>query len=705
MHLYKQLYKKLVYLEEDQKEQIFQAYVFAKDAHINQKREGGESYITHPVIVAELLAEMHMDHECIMASLLHDVVEDTPSTKDDIEKKFGKTVADLVDGVTKLTKIESTTKAETQAESFRKMILAMSNDIRVILIKLTDRTHNMRTLSGLAPHKRKRIARETLDIYAPIANRLGLHVMSIELENLAFAALYPRRHRVLSKAVYENRDARQEIMKNIEKELKLALFKSDLKNALLLGREKHLYGIYKKMISHHTSFLDIMDMYSFRIIVNNNDNCYRVLGIVHSLYKPVPGKFKDFIAIPKSNGYQSLHTTLFGPYSVPIEIQIRTQTMDQLANYGIAAHWLYKSGEQKTDAAHIRAQQWVNKLLEMQQSTGSSLEFIDNVRTDLFPDEVYVFTPKGNIMELPRGATAVDFAYAVHTDIGNTCIAARIDRQFLPLSTILTNGQTISIITAPGAKPNPVWLNFVTTGKARSGIRNYLKSQKKIEVIALGKQLFEKALSELKMDLPSIPESAIKKILKQFNLTELNQLYEEIGLGDKLATFVAHQLINAAETKLLDVTEELETRPLTIRGSEGLAITFSACCHPIPGDQIVGYLNTGHGLDIHTEDCQALAKLRKNIEKFLPVRWADDLAVDYKVAINVEMMNQRGALASLAKAIAESNSNIDDITINERSGDYYLVTLILTVKNISHLERILRHIKNIPFIVGVTRKK
>lgn len=704
MHLYKQLYKKLNFLPEDQIEQIYNAYLLAALAHSGQKRDDGASYLTHPVAVAGILADMHMDYQSIIAALLHDVVEDTPTSKDTIAEKFGVTVADLVDGVTKLTQIESASKAEIQAESFRKMVLAMSRDIRVILIKLADRWHNMQTIGGVAPNKRVRVAKETIDIYAPIANRLGMHNIYVELENLSFAALHPRRYRILKQSLEKARGNRKEIMRTIEKEMAQALTKTFSQDYSLLGREKHLYGIYKKMRARKMSFSDIMDVFAFRIIVSNIDDCYRALGAVHRLYKPVPGRFKDYIAIPKFNGYQSLHTTLFGPQGVPIEVQIRTPIMDQMANNGISAHWLYKTGDKLTDAAHVRAQQWINNLMEMQHNTGSSLEFIENVKVDLFPDEVYVFTPKGKIMELPRGATIVDFAYAVHTDIGNTCVAARIDHQFLSLSTVLKSGQTVSIITAPHAKPNPSWLNFVVTGRARSGIRNFLKCRKREESIVLGKQLLVKSLSDLSLSLAEIPDAAIKAILNEAKFESIDDLYDDIGLGNRLAVIVAHQLANALPDKKIDLVVE-EPKPLLIRNAEGMAITFASCCGPIPGDLIVGYLNSGHGLDIHTEDCVNLAKYQKNPERRLPVSWADDVQGDFCAGVNVEMVNQRGALASLTKVISAENANIENISTSERSDGYSLIMLSLLVKDVAHLERVMRHIGSEPLVVGVIRRK
>ena len=705
MDLYKQLYNNIGYLTKDEIEQVYQAFLLASSAHVGQKRDDGEDFLTHPVAVAILLAQMHMDYQCIIAALLHDVIEDTSISKDEIKAKFGEAVANLVDGVTKLTQIEASTKAEAQAESFRKMVLAMSRDIRVILIKLADRLHNMRTIFGVAAHKRKRIAHETLDIYAPIANRLGMHNIYIELENLSFMALYPRRYRVLKQAVELARGNRKEVMKTIEKELRDTIEKSSLEHPVLIGREKHLYGIYKKMLRQGASFSEIMDVYAFRVVVKNVEDCYRALGIVHGLYKPIPGKFKDYIAIPKYNGYQSLHTTLIGPYGVPIEVQVRTALMEQMANSGIAAHWLYKSGDKLSDTAHIRAQRWINNLLDMQQATGNSLEFFENVKLDLFPEEVYVFTPKGNIMELPRGATVVDFAYAVHTDIGNSCVAARIDRQFMPLSTVLTTGQTVSIITNEKAKPNPIWLNFVVSAKARSKIRNFLKYQRRSDAVALGKQLLTKALSDVELDFHSVSTNIWQELQKESNFKTLDDLYEDIGLGNRLGVIVAHQLATKIDADRVSGISPQEVKPLLIHGAEGMSITFAQCCCPIPGDPIVGCINAGHGLDIHTGDCANLAKYRKQPEKCLPVSWADDVQGDFRVNLHVEVKNQRGALAALCKAVSEANVSIDDIAMDDRNADYCSVSMRLLVKNISHLERVFRHIKNVPLVIVVVRKK
>lgn len=706
---YKKLHEKLDYLEPDKIEQVRKAYLVALEYHSGQRRDSGEKFIMHPTAVAVILAKMRVDHQGIIAALLHDVIEDTHGTKGEIVAKFGQTIANLVDGVTKLTEIELSAKGgnntdETQAQNFRKMVLAMSRDIRVILIKLADRLHNMRTISGVLPHKRLRIAKETLDIYAPIANRLGMCKMCMELEDLAFATLYPRRYKILEKAVDQVYGKNQEIVALLRQELGGAFSKSGLKEIKILGRMKHLYGIYRKMLNHNASFANIMDVYAFRVIVENIDDCYRALGVVHNLYKPLPGKFKDYIAIPKFNGYQSLHTVLFGPYGAPVEIQIRTQWMDQIASVGIAAHWVYKGGEDVLNTTYVRTQLWVNKLLEMQRQAGSSLEFFENVKIDLFPDKVFVFTPKGDIMELIRGATAVDFAYAVHTGLGNTCVAARINRNFLPLSTVLANGQTVSIIAAKEARPDPSWLSFVVTSKARNNISQFLKNRKRGELVALGKQLLDKAFTDLHFDAQKIDPDVRRAVIKKLGFKDQDELCEGIGLGNHSAILAAYQLIhgNAGKGAIIPGGE---VAPLLIHGAEGVAINFAKCCYPIPGDPIVGYLSASYGLDIHMADCPNLAKLRKQPERCLPVSWAEDISGDFCVALSVEMVNELGALAELTQAISRANANIDDIKKGELSGNYAVLMLHLLVKNLSHLERVKRYISSVSAVIGVVRHK
>lgn len=698
LHQFKKFKKKLNYLSKEQIEKIQKTYEFANEVHIGQKRVSGEEFITHPLEVACILADMHMDIDSIIASLLHDVLEDTPTAKEIIINKFGKTIAELVDGVTKLSKMEFSTLVEAQAESFRKMIFAMSQDIRVILIKLADRLHNMRTINSLPKYKRKRIAKETLDIYAPIAIRLGIHNIYIELESLSFAAYYPLRSRSIEKATKKARGNRKEIMSAIEKDIKKTFAKSPIKTIEVIGREKHIYSIYKKMLRKHISFSEIMDLYGFRVILKNKDECYRALGIIHSLYKPFPGKFKDYIAIPKINGYQSLHTTLFGPQGVPIEIQIRTQEMEQMASIGIAAHWLYKTDED-IDVSHVRAQQWVNDLLEMQRKTGNSLEFIENVKTDLFTSEIYVFTPKGEIIELPHGSTAVDFAYSVHTDIGNSCASAKVNYKFAPLSTVLSSGQTVSITIAPNSKPNPAWLNFIKTGRARSAIKHFLKNQKQEELIALGKKLLDKSLSDYSITLDKISKKTINNLLMEANLKTENDLYEEIGLGKRTSILVAQQLIGSIKLK------KLKPSPILIQGAENIAVKFASCCYPLPGDNVVGFLIPEQGLIIHTENCKNTSKLRKFPEKCIWVKWADDAKGIFTTLINVEMSSKKGSFGILATNVGNMDGDIDDIIINQRTGTDYVLTLRIFVRNKGHLNKIIKQIKSLPTVTKANRIK
>ena len=705
MRLFNKLKIKLDYLDDAQIEKIYQAYLVAKAAHEGQKRSTGEAYITHPVAVAGILAEMRMDPQSIMAALLHDVIEDTGVDKQSLADQFGDEVAELVDGVSKLTQIEFSSRAEAQAENFRKMLLAMARDIRVILVKLSDRLHNMRTLETLTVEKRSRVARETLEIFAPIANRLGMHQLSLELEDLGFKALYPLRYRALKTALAVVRGTRKEVMTRVQTSLQEGLQNSALKNFEISGREKHLYSIYKKMRDKHLSFPEITDVYAFRIIVETVDQCYRTLGIVHSLFKPVSERFKDYIAIPKANGYQSLHTTSFGPYGLPIEVQIRTQEMDQMATRGIAAHWLYKSGEEVTETSQARAQQWVRNLLEIQQRTGSSLEFIENVKIDLFPDEVYVFTPKGAIMELPAGATAVDFAYTVHTDIGNTCVAAKIDRQLASLSTVLKSGQTVEIITAPGARPNPAWLDFMVTSKARSGIRHFLKTQQRSESVALGKKLLNKALSSLGLSLKKISPEGMQFLLTEVHLESIDDLLEEIGLGNRVAMLVANRLAAAMSEKEIKAETVRQAKPLEIKGTEGMVVNYASCCYPIPGDPIMGILNAGQGILVHMEQCRQLQQLHHHPERYMPVRWADQVQGEFMVPVRVDVINERGMLAAIALAIAEAEANIDDVTVNERDGRHYQVQLKITVHDRVHLARVMRNVRNLKSVLKIVRGK
>lgn len=652
---------------------------------------------------------MHTDHQCIMAALLHDVLEDTGVSKAELSRYFGDEVAELVDGVSKLAQINAISREHAQADNLRKMLLAMTRDIRVILLKLADRLHNMRTLRYVTREKQCRIARETLEIYAPIANRLGMNSIRRELQSLGFQTLYPLRYRVLDAAVKRARGNRKEIVSTIQSAIAQRLAQEGLEG-IVEGREKILYSLYAKMCDKHRSLSEVMDLYAFRIIVNSADICYRVLGAVHSLYKPVPGKFKDYIAIPKANGYQSLHTVLFGPYGVPIEVQIRTHDMDRIAEVGIAAHWLYKAGgeERGSGSAQRRAREWLKGLLEIQQDAGDSLEFLENVKVDLFPDEVYVFTPKGKIMILARGATAVDFAYAVHTDVGNHCVAAKIDRRLAPLSTPLENGQNVQVITAPTVRPNPSWLNFVVTGKARANIRHYLKNLKREESIQLGERLLNKHLQSYSLVLEDIPPDRLQSLLREFELEDVNQLLEAIGLGNRPALLVARRL---APDDVEEKEEEKDSggdfprRPLKIKGTEGMVVTFAKCCRPIPGDSIRGFITAGRGVVIHTERCKNLAEFRGRPERWTDVEWADDTQAEFPVEVRVDVENRRGVLATVAAAVSDTDANIDNVSINDRDGIMCSILFTLEVRNRYQLARVMRRIRRLDMVLRIVRTK
>ncbi|CDH05233.1 bifunctional: (p)ppGpp synthetase II; guanosine-3',5'-bis pyrophosphate 3'-pyrophosphohydrolase [Xenorhabdus bovienii str. oregonense] len=690
----------LKYLPEDQIVLLKQAYVVARDAHEGQTRSSGEPYITHPVAVSCILAEMRLDHETLMAALLHDVIEDTPATFQDIEQLFGTAVAGLVEGVSKLDKLNFRNKKEAQAENFRKMIMAMVQDIRVILIKLADRTHNMRTLGSLRPDKRRRIARETLEIYSPLAHRLGIHHLKTELEELGFEALHPNRYRVIKEVVKAARGNRKEMIQKILSEIEGRLTDAGIQ-CTVSGREKHLYSIYRKMHLKEQRFHSIMDIYAFRVIVNNLDTCYRVLGQMHSLYKPRPGRVKDYIAIPKANGYQSLHTSLIGPHGVPVEVQIRTEDMDQMAEMGVAAHWAYKVQGESGTTAQIRAQRWMQSLLELQQSAGSSFEFIESVKSDLFPDEIYVFTPEGRIVELPAGATPVDFAYAVHTDIGHACVGARVDRQPYPLSQTLSSGQTVEIITAPGARPNAAWLNFVVSSKARAKIRQLLKNLKRDDSVGLGRRLLNHALGNGKK-ITDIPQESITKELVRMKLATLDDLLAEIGLGNAMSVVVARNLLGATE-KIPNNSNS--TRKLPIKGADGILITFAKCCRPIPGDPIISHISPGKGLVIHHESCRNIRGYQKEPEKFMPVEWDKDVNSDFIAEIKVDMFNHQGALANLTAAINDANSSIQSMNTEEKDGRVYCAFIRLTTQDRIQLANIMRKIRVMPDVMRVSRNR
>ena len=688
------------YLDQNQVDHVVRAFEFAEIAHEGQFRKSGEPYINHPLAVAAILAEMRMDHQCLMAALLHDVIEDTGVPKHQIGSEFDKEVAELVDGVSKLSSMFHS-RAEAQAENFQKMTLAMAKDIRVILVKLADRLHNMRTLGYLAPEKRRRIAKETLEIYAPIALRLGMNQIRVEFEELGFRALYPLRSTMIEKAVRRARGNRKEVVGKILKSIEACLDRDQL-GAEVFGREKHLYSIYDKMRAKRRSFTEIMDVYAFRIIVDDVDTCYRTLGAVHNLYKPVAGRFKDYIAIPKANGYQSLHTTLFGMHGLPIEIQIRTHDMEEFANRGIAGHWLYKSQDTAASPGHKRAREWMQGLLELQQSAGNSLEFIENVKIDLFPDEVYIFSPMGEIYELPQGSTAIDFAYAVHTDIGNSCVACRIDRRLAPLSTALESGQTVEIIRASGALPNPAWLSFIVTGKARSGIRNALKEQQLNESIILGRRLIDRALATLNRRLDKVSQSAITRVVERAKLMHFDDLLAEIGLGNQMASVVARRLVEDQPGTPEHSSGDAQG-PLSIKGTEGLVVNYARCCRPIPGDPIIGHLSAGRGIVIHLESCKNMSELREKPEEMMAVRWEDQLDQEFAVELRAELEHEKGLIAVLASTITGADANIDRISIIERDAHLATVNLVINVSDRVHLARVIRKIRHIHNINKIVR--
>src|SRR5690625_5182151 len=599
------------YMDAEQVALVYRAYCFGAVAHADQRRLSGEPYITHPLAVARILAEMRMDSQSVAAAILHDVIEDTPTAKEQVAREFGEEIAELVDGVSKLTQIDFKSKAEAQAENFRKMVLAMSKDIRVILIKLADRLHNMRTIWVMQPPKRRRIARETLEIYAPIAQRLGINTIRVELEDLGFAALYPMRYRVLKEKLRRQRGARGETLAQVRQIIEARLVEAGVEGAVI-GREKHLWSIYQKMRSKNQDFQDIFDVYGYRVIVADVDACYRVLGLLHGLYKPKPGRIKDYIANPKANGYQSLHTSLIGPRRIRIEVQIRTYEMDKVAESGIAAHWLYKDNKQVSNTAQARAREWVKGLMEMQRSTVSPLEFIESVKVDLQPDEVYVCTPKRDIMKLPRGATVIDFAYAVHSGVGDGCIAAMVDHRLTPLRTELNNGQTVEIITAPGARPNPAWLDFVATARARAAIRQALKRLKGEAATVLGRRLLEQSLSALDHSLETMPVDALQQALATLGFADLDTLLEEVGLGQRMPWLVAQQLTGVGQDSSVQEQAVQAGQQLLIRGTEGAVVTFARCCHPIPGDPIVGFASAGRGVVVHHRDCANVREYRNH---------------------------------------------------------------------------------------------
>lgn len=696
------------YLPVKQIKCVKDAYVLARDAHEGQFRSSGEPYITHPVAVASILADMKLDYETIVAALLHDTIEDTDVTYQDIAKQFGEHVAALVEGVSKLDKLKFRNRQEAQAENFRKMVLAMVQDVRVILIKLADRTHNMRTLGALRPDKRRRIAKETLEIYAPLAHRLGIHHIKTELEILGFTAMYPNRAHVIEKVVAAARNTRKDMIKRI-----LVEIRERLKDARIVanveGLEKNIYAIYQKMQMQEQRFHSIMDIYIFRIIVQDIDTCYRVLGLVHNLYKPRLNRFKDYIAIPKANGYQSLHSSLIGPHGTPVEIQIRTEDMDQMAEMGVAAHWRYnEKDELNNTTAQIKAQRWMQNLLELQQSAGNSFEFIENVKSDLFPKEIYVFTPKGRIVELPDGSTPVDLAYAVHTDIGHHCIGATVDRKPYPLSQPLSSGQTVEIQTSSEGHPSAGWLNFVVSSKARARIRQALKNLKREDAIILGRRLLNHALT-IDGGVDSIPEKRIKRMVEFTKQASFDDLLAEIGLGNIMSLFVANgleykgELADDVDSNNDNASHQTKKPKLAITGSEGMLVTFAKCCHPIPIDPIVGHISPEKGLSVHHELCRNVSGYQNQPDKFISLEWEADPNQLFVAEIWVDIINNPGSLATVISTINAENANVQWLNTEEKEGRIYAIVLQIEIRNHQQLNEIIRKVNFIPDVINVSR--
>ena len=691
------------YLKPADVAKLGEAYRFSEAAHAGQTRQSGEPYISHPLAVTEILAGWHMDSQALMAALLHDVMEDTSITKDEIADSFGKPVAELVDGLSKLDKIEFQSAEDAQAENFRKMLLAMARDVRVILIKLADRLHNMRTLGAVSPAKRRRVARETKEIYAPIANRLGLNALFQELEELSFSHLYPLRHRVLAKATRSARGNRREVIGKTQEAIKARLAEAGIQ-AVVNGREKHIYSTYKKMLEKHLSFSEVHDIYGCRVILKDIPACYLTLGALHGLYKPVPGKFKDYIAIPKANGYQSLHTTLIGPFGTPLELQIRTEQMHRIAETGVASHWMYKGDAATLSDLQKKTHQWLQSLLEIQNQSGDSAEFLEHIKVDLFPDEVYVFTPRGRILSLPRGATAVDMAYAVHTDIGNRCVAAKVNSELVPLRTELRNGDRVEIVTASHAKPNPGWLQYVRTGKARSNIRHFLKTMQYDESAALGERLLDQALRALGVPLAEIDDTNWERAVRDSGARSRQEVLADIGLGKRLPSVTARRLLRFNETAKEKAKAGAKIGSVVIRGTEGMAVQLANCCRPIPGDQIVGSIKKGQGLVVHSADCRQVARSRKNEpDAWIDVDWDPATSKLFQAGIVVTVTNERGVLAKVASEIADAGSNIDSITMDEDRSLYTPMLFVLEVANRQHLARVMRALRRVPEVVKISR--
>jgi len=698
------------YLPSSDVQKVKDAFRFSDEAHLGQFRRSGAPYITHPLAVAEILTDWRLDGSAIQAALLHDVLEDSGIPKQQLVEKFGAVVAELVDGVSKLDKLQFSSTEQAQAENFRKMLLAMARDVRVMLIKLADRLHNMRTLDAVEPEKRRRIARETLEIYAPIAHRLGLNNLFRELEELSFQHLHPMRYRVLQRAVLAARGNRRELLSKILQSVRKALQEPKLR-AEVYGREKTLYGIYRKMVEKNLSFSEVLDIYGFRIVVETRSECYIALGALHALYKPVPGKFKDYIAIPKVNGYQSLHTTLIGPYGTPVEFQIRTKEMHHVAESGVAAHWLYKDDDSDLSELQSRTHQWLQSLLEIQRHTGDSSEFLEHIKVDLFPDKVYVFTPRGKIVSLPRGATAVDFAYGIHTDVGNKCVAARINGEIQALRAPLRNGDMVEIVTGPVARPNPAWLSFVRTGKARSEIRHFLRTMKFDESAELGERLLAQAARQFNLSLASVSDAQWDEVIRQAEIESRAALFADIGLGRRLAAVVARQLAMAAGSEVFGEAQngtaaQPAAAPVVVRGTEGMAVQMANCCHPIPDDPIVGHIRKGQGLAVHQADCIHAQRARKaDPDRWIELTWARDAATYFTVGLDVNAINERGVLGRIAVAIAEADSNILNVHVDDEDARIALIHFKVQVRDRTHLARVIRTLRRVKQVVKVVRPR
>ena len=698
------LKERVAYLPDAQVERILRAFQIGAQAHAGQERKSGEPYITHPVAVAGILAELRLDAETIIAAILHDTLEDTELTRETLATEFSEVVAELVDGVTKLDKMRFGSRQEADAESFRKMLLAMARDLRVILIKLADRLHNMRTLGAKDAPSRRRIARETLEIYAPIAQRLGMNKIKAELQDLGFRALYPDRYRVISERIRAALGNRREAMGKIETALTTRLATDHLASRVV-GRIKSPWSIYSKMHGEHKSFTQLMDVYGFRVVVDNAMSCYMALGAVHALYKPVDKRFKDFIAIPKANGYQSLHTVLLGPFGAPIEVQIRTAEMDSVAESGVAAHWAYKTDSGPANSAQARAREWLSSLVDSSANTASSSEFIENVKIDLFPDEVYLFTPRGDILSLPRNATALDFAYAVHTDVGDHAVAARVDKKLLPLRTRLESGQLVEIITAPSAVPNPAWLEVVVTGKARTAIRQYLKHLQHEDAVDFGHRMLDRALDAQGSSLDAIPAAVLDRFLEASKLKRLEELLSDIALGNRMPDVVASQLLGSRGKRrgtASQVSPHAHEK-IRITGAERGVLSFANCCHPLPGDDIIGYLSSGKGIVVHREECPNVTELRKSPERCVAIEWDRDVEGDYRAELRIEVTNRPGVLATVAAAIAAADSNIENVEYVERDGAAATLLFALEVRNRKHLADVIRRVRRTGVVSGAFR--